>query len=126
MFFITPAQAAEEVQLTLSWVVVVGGVRTGQRIISRFVQMGIFEADSGGMGVQIAGIEVDHIAQHRVAPFFGVKCQHLGHGAAFAERVEQILRVVAVIEPRSRRRLDQGIDRHCQHVGGKRIRVYAV
>ena len=64
-----------------------------------------------GMRRQILCIEVNHIGQHHVAAFLGMEGQHLRYVPGLAEGVEQVFRIVAVIEPLARRGLDQLIDR---------------
>ena len=126
MFLIAPAQAAEEIKLPLARVIIIGRVRPGQRVIAGFVQMGILDADRIRIEVKITGIEVDDIAQHRVAPLFCMKGQHLGHCAAFAERVEQVFCVVAVEKPCPRRGFDQAVDGRCEYVGRQCVCIYPV
>ena len=50
--------------------------------------MGVLQANSGRVGVQIAGIKVDDIGQKAKAPFLYGKGQHFADSARFAEGKE--------------------------------------
>jgi hypothetical protein len=56
MFFEPPTQTAKEIQLTFFWVS--DGIRTGQCVIARPVQMGAIQRDGVGILGQIISVEV--------------------------------------------------------------------
>jgi hypothetical protein len=115
VFLEPPAQTAVEIQLPFARVVVVGGIGPAQRVIPRPVQQRALQRHRIGMLRKVGCIKVDHIGQHRLAPFLGVKGQHLADVARFAKGVEQVFGVVAVVEPAARGCLD-----HPVHGGGHR------
>ena len=80
--------------------------------------MRILERDGGWVFVQIPGIEIHNVAQHRIAPFFSVEIQHLANLARIRERKKQVLSVEAVVEPYAWRGVDQPVDRlRCRTLG---------
>ena len=108
VFLEPPPQPAIEIQLSLARVVVF--INAGQSIIAGAVQMRVFQRNGLRVIAQIACVQIDDIAEHRVAPFFGVEGQHFAHCAMFAEGIEQIFGVVAVIDPLARCGVVDGVD----------------
>ena len=118
VFIEPPAQPAEEIQLPLARVVVVGRIGAAKRIIAGAVEHGACQIDAIGVAAKIGGVKVDRVGQHRKAPFLAVKGQHFPQVAMFAKRVEQVFRVEAVVKPCARRRGgDEGVDGLGQGVG---------
>ena len=107
MFLESPAQAAKEIQLPFGRIV--PSVGAGQRIIPGFVQMRVLQRHGGRMGPQIACIQINHIAEDGLAPFFGDMGNHFAHAAVFAERVKQIFGVVTVVKPDAGGRSDHAV-----------------
>ena len=117
VLFITPSQAAEKVELTFFRVTVIAQISSGECIIARLVEVGLFQGYAIQELVKVACIEIDHIGQHGVAAFFSMERQHLSDGPFRGERIEKILRIIAEIHPDTRTGLIQRIDR-----GGQRFR----
>ena len=85
--------------------------------------MGIFKRHGVFMCVEVTGIKVDHIGEHRIAPLFGVEGQHLAYGAGLAEREEQVFGVEAVIEPCAGGRGNDLIDRLDEVGAGDHVEI---
>lgn len=82
-----------------------------ERIIACAIEIGVVQVDGAGLSIEIAGIEIDHIGQHRLASLFGMKRQHFPDRAMFTKGEKQVFRIETVIKPYSRRGVDHCIDR---------------
>jgi hypothetical protein len=83
VFLEPPSQPAEEIQLACAKIIIL--VLSGLRVIAGLVQVGVLQADGGGMSAQIAGIKVDELGQQTVAPLFHRKGKHFTNDARLAE-----------------------------------------
>lgn len=110
MLFETPAQPAIKIKLPVLWAVVVLRILARQRVIARTVEMRAVQRYRIGKQRQVIGIKVDHIAQHRLPPFFCMKGQHFADAARFAKGKKQIFGVKAVIDPLTRCGGNDGVD----------------
>lgn len=92
-----PPQPARKIHLTVqrlaAWVV------AGMGIIANTVEHGLIGGHAIGMCGQILGVQVNDIAEHRIATLFTMKDKHLAHAARFAVGKEQVFGVVAIIHP---------------------------
>ena len=122
MFLKPPAQPTKKVKLTVERLAC-GRVCAGQRVIAGLIKIRMIQRDGTRAGCEIASVEVDHIGQHGLAAFFAMEPQHLFDRARLTERVEQVFRVEAVVEPLLGCGGDQAVhgidDRHV----GKRVEI---
>jgi hypothetical protein len=83
VFLEPPSQTVEEIQLAFAKIIIL--VVSGLRVIAGLLQVGVLQADGGGMSAQIAGIKVDDLGQQTVAPLFHRKDKHFTNDARLAE-----------------------------------------
>ena len=99
VFLEPPPYSAKEVELPFFWLPIGVGVFVGQCVVDLFIKVRALNGNRIGTRVQIVCLEINHICQHRIAAFFGVKMQHFFEAMCLGERVKQVFSVVTVIDP---------------------------
>ena len=99
VFLEPPPYSSKEVELPFFWLPIGVGVFVGQCVVDLFIKVRALNGNRIGTLVQIVCLEINHICQHRIAAFFGVKMQHFFEAMCLGERVKQVFSVVTVIDP---------------------------
>ena len=99
VFLEPPPYSAKEVELPFFRLPIGVGVFAGKCVVALFIKVRSLSGNRIGMRVQIVCLEIDHICQHRIAAFFGVKMQHFFEALDLGERVKQVFSVLTVIDP---------------------------